>query len=132
MLLLDQIVNIGSDFAICEWRVRQENEFLTSNIGVPAYVGVEYMAQCIAVHAGAREQVCGFPPLLGLLLGIRHYKAKVRYFDMGVTYSVECRELVRSMEGMGSFDCSILLNGLIIVEGRLAVLQKRRNEKSDG
>jgi predicted hotdog family 3-hydroxylacyl-ACP dehydratase len=132
MLLLDQLVNIGPDFAICEWRVRQENAFLAPNVGVPAYIGVEYMAQCIAVHAGARERICGFPPPLGLLLGTRHYRAEVGYFDEGVTYSVECRELVRSMEGMGSFDCSILLNGRIIVEGRLAVLQKQRRKESDG
>jgi predicted hotdog family 3-hydroxylacyl-ACP dehydratase len=132
MLLLDQLVRIGPKFASCEWLVREENEFLVPNAGVPAYIGVEYMAQCVAVHAGARERVCGFPPPLGLLLGTRHYIARVRYFDVGVTYSVECNELVRSMEGMGSFDCSILLNGQSIVEGRLAVLQKRRTKLSDG
>ena len=132
MLLLSQLVKIGSDFATCEWSVGEENDFLIPNVGVPAYIGVEYMAQRIAVHAGARERICGFPPPLGMLLGTRHYKASVRYFNPGVTYSVGCKELVRNMEGMGSFDCSILLDGEIIVEGRLAVLQIQQKNLSDG
>jgi predicted hotdog family 3-hydroxylacyl-ACP dehydratase len=132
MLLLDQLVRIGPEFASCEWLVREENVCLVPNVGVPAYIGVEYMAQCVAVHAGARERICGFPPPLGLLLGTRHYKARIQYFDVGTNYSVECDELARSMEGMGSFDCRILLNGQTIVEGRLVVLQKRQTELSDG
>jgi len=132
MLLLNQLVNIGPGFATCEWRIRDENEFLIPNIGVPAYIGVEYMAQCIAVHAGARERVAGFPPPLGLLLGTRHYKSRVRYFKTGTTYRVKCKELARTMDGMGSFDCSILVNEETIVEARLAVLQMPREESING
>lgn len=128
MLLLDHLVGIGSDFALCEWCVRQDNEFLIPKVGVPAYIGVEYMAQCIAVHAGALERINGFPPPLGLLLGTRHYRARQQYFDVSVTYRVECKELLRTMEGMGSFDCRIFANGETIVEARLSVLQMPRGE----
>lgn len=128
MLLLDQLIKIGPEFALCEWRIREDNGFLVRNVGVPAYIGVEYMAQCIATHAGARERVDGFPPPVGLLLGTRHYKASQRYFELGVTYRVECKELVRNMEGMGSFDCRIFLKGETIAEARLAVLQKLRGK----
>ena len=128
MLLVDQLVKIGPEFAICEWLVHEESEFLVPDMGVPAYVGIEYMAQCIAVHAGALERARGLPPQQGLLLGSRHYKARVRYFEVGYTYQVECKELARSMEGMGSFDCKILLNGETIVEGRLAVLQQQQGK----
>ena len=124
MLLLDRLVEIGPEFAICEWRVREEGEFLIPDRGVPAYVGVEYMAQCNAVHAGARERVYGNPPQLGLLLGTRHFKADVRYFEVGATYQVKCRELARNTEGVASFDCQIFFNGRTIVNGQLAVLQK--------
>ena len=124
MLLLDRLVEIGPEYAICEWCVHEEHAFLIPGKGVPAYIGVEYMAQCNAVHAGARERVYGFPPQLGLLLGTRHFKADVRYFEVNSTYQVKCRELARDGEGMASFDCQIFLNGRTIANGRLAVLQK--------
>jgi len=44
MLLLDQLIKIGPEFALCEWRIREDNGFLVPNVGVPAYIGVEYMA----------------------------------------------------------------------------------------
>ena len=131
MLLLDHLVDIGTEYAICEWCVREDSALLVLNIGVPSYLGVEYMAQCIAVHAGALERVGGLPPALGLLLGTRHYQAKVRYFDLGVTYRVECKELMRTMVGMGSFDCRISLNGHTVAEARLAVLQQPRGTSLD-
>jgi len=124
MLLLDRLVEIGPKHAICEWRVREGDVFLTPDRGVPAYIGVEYMAQCNAVYAGARERVYGFPPKLGLLLGTRHFKADVHYFEVGSTYQVKCLELVRNAEGTASFDCQIFCNGKTIVNARLAVLQK--------
>ncbi|MDX1718325.1 MAG: TSUP family transporter, partial [Anderseniella sp.] len=42
---------------------------------IPAYIGIETMAQCIAVHAGARARVRGFGPPLGFLLGTRLFSS---------------------------------------------------------
>ena len=125
MLLLDRLVEIAPEYAVCEWRVQEEHAFLIPGRGVPAYIGVEYMAQCNAVHAGARERALGLSPQLGLLLGTRHFKADVHYFEVNSTYQVECRELARSTEGMASFECQIFLNGKTIVKARIAVLQKQ-------
>ena len=126
MLLLDELVDLGPEFAICAWKVRAGNKFMVPGRGVPAYLGIEYMAQCIAIHDGARERVDGFPPPIGLLLGTRQYKAEERYFDIGARYFVECNEQVRNPDGMGSFDCRIYMNSQTIVNARLAVLQKPR------
>ena len=38
---------------------------------VPAWVGIEYMAQAIAAWAGCRARAAGKPPQLGFLLGSR-------------------------------------------------------------
>lgn len=132
MLFLDRLVAIGPEFASCEWLVSEESEFLVPKRGIPAYTGVEHMAQCVAVHAGACERVHGFPPRQGLLLGTRHYRACVRYFELGSVYQVECKQRVQNSDGMASFDCQILLNGKIIIEARLAVLQRQQGELLDG
>jgi predicted hotdog family 3-hydroxylacyl-ACP dehydratase len=131
MLLLDQLVSAGPEFTACEWRVSEESEFLIPNVGVPAYTGIEYMAQCIAVHAGMRERICGFPPSLGLLLGTRYYKARVSCFKLATTYRVECKELAWTHDGLGSFECGILLNDQLIANAQLAVLQRQQGKVPD-
>jgi predicted hotdog family 3-hydroxylacyl-ACP dehydratase len=124
MLFLDRLVDIGEDFATCEWCISEDFELLESGLGVPAYTGVEYMAQCVAVHAGARARARGFVPPHGFLLGTRHYRCVVSYFEEGITYQATCQELVSDSRGMGSFACRILLNGSSIAEANLAVLER--------
>lgn len=126
MLLLDRLVAIGPKTASCGWRVREDNEFMVPGRGVPAYTGVEYMAQCIAVCAGACGRVSGEPPQPGMLLGTRHYRASVHYFEVGIDYQVECSEMMQGADGMSSFECRITKHGYTIAEGRLAVLQHQR------
>jgi len=132
MLLLNRLVEIGPDNALCDWRVLESNEFAVPGFGVPSYVGVECMAQCIAVLAGARARIRGSSPPLGLLLGTRHYKASVQFFEVGVNYHIACRELIRDEEGMGSFDCQILLDGESVATGRLIALEQQQGKSVNG
>jgi len=131
MLLLDRLVDVGPEYAICEWQVCDKIRFFVAGLGVPAYIGIEYMAQCVAVHAGARARVQGLAPPLGFLLGTRHYKAAVKYFETRVIYSTKCTELIRDDQGMGSFECRITQNDNVIAEGRLAVLEKKAGKRLD-
>jgi predicted hotdog family 3-hydroxylacyl-ACP dehydratase len=132
MLLLDRLLEIDIGRAVCEWRVAADDEFFLPGKGVPSYIGIEHMAQCIAIHAGALERAEGFPPPLGLLLGTRIYRANERYFLEGQSYRVECDKLMGDFDGMGSFDCSISTGKRVIVRARLSVLQKPRGEYTHG
>lgn len=132
MLLLDRLVESGPEVTACEWQVLETGSFVSPNLGVPAYVGIEYMAQCVAVRAGARARVRGLGPPLGFLLGTRHYEARIRYFAIGVTYRTTCRELIRDDNGMGSYECRILENDEIVASGCLAVLEKKRGNVLSG
>jgi predicted hotdog family 3-hydroxylacyl-ACP dehydratase len=123
MLLLDSVVDIGADFACCEW-TSGTSPFVGDEPGVPMYVGIETMAQCIAVHAGARAKLKGLGPPLGFLLGTRHFRCSVSHFEPGQTYLAECKELVRDSQGMGSFACEIRLNGQCVASANLAVLEQ--------
>lgn len=132
MLLLDWLVRTESDYTLCEWEVREGRGFVVPGVGVPAYIGIEHMAQCIAIHAGARARVNRLRPPLGFLLGARHYKTTVDYFQIGTTYQVECKELVRDEQGMGSYECHITLDGNNLATGRLVVLEKQAGKRIDG
>ena len=128
LLLLDQLIRVDIDSAVCEWCVRDEDNFLLPGFGVPSYIGIEYMAQCVAVHAGACERALGYPPPIGMILGTRHFRSSVQYFVKGSTYQATCKEIVSSFDGMGSFDCSILLNDRVIAQARLSVLKKSQRD----
>jgi predicted hotdog family 3-hydroxylacyl-ACP dehydratase len=132
MLLLDYVVEAGAEQTLCEWHVTSTAAFVVPERGVPSYVGIEHMAQCVAVHAGVRSRLAGLGPPLGFLLGTRHYRAQVEYFSLGRTYRAACRELIRDENGMGSYACSILLHDDVIAEGRLAVLEKERGRVTGG
>ena len=123
MLLVDTLIDIGADFARCEWQADAPG-FAEAGRGIPAYIGIETMAQCIAVHAGARARVRGFGPPLGFLLGTRHFSSSVSYLEPGRTYAAECRELVRDSQGMGSFACRLQLDGESVAMANLAVLEQ--------
>ncbi len=123
MLLLDTLVDIGSDFAHCEWTACA-SPFADAEHGVPMYIGIETMAQCIAVLAGARAKVRGHGPPLGYLLGTRHFRCTVPYFETGRAYVAQCQELVRDSQGMGSFACQIRCDDQAVASANLAVFEQ--------
>lgn len=124
MLLVDHLVSITEESAECSFRIEPGNAFLVDGKGVPAYVGLEYMAQCIAVHAGARARVEGKSPPLGFLLGTRQLETSTDFLEQGVEYLAVCRQLLKSADGMGSFECEISLDGKPVVTARIAVLER--------
>ncbi len=128
MLLLDRLVEAKPESAVCEWQVGEGDVFLVPGLGIPGYVGIEYMAQCVAAHAGARARIQGDPPPLGFLLGTRHYQCTARYFEPGIVYRASCEELVRNSDGMGSYKCTISREMDTIAQGNLAVWEKDRTE----
>jgi len=130
MLLVDTLIDIGTDFARCDWDARAW-PFVEAEYGVPSYVGIETMAQCIAVHAGARARIEGRGPPLGFLLGTRHFQSAVSYFEPGRNYIAECKELIRDTQGRGSFSCRIELDGECIASANLAVLEHSQGLKSE-
>ncbi|MDJ0812342.1 MAG: hypothetical protein QNJ23_01325 [Woeseiaceae bacterium] len=123
MLFVDRLTAIGPEFAECEWEVREDFALLVHGHGVPSYAGIEYMAQCVAVHSGARAHVRGQEPPLGMLLGTRNYQCSVPYFEVGGKFRTVCQELVRDSQGMGSFACRIEAQDVVIAEANLAVFE---------
>lgn len=127
MLFLDRLTAIGPDFAECEWEVREDFALVVPGHGVPSYAGIEYMAQCVAVHSGARAQLRGHEPPVGLLLGTRNYECSVPYFEVGGRFRTFCQEQVRDSQGMGSFRCRIAAQDTVIAEASLAVFETPDN-----
>ncbi|TMS59797.1 hypothetical protein MW7_000690 [Imbroritus primus] len=107
MLLLDRLLEASAEHAVAEVRVRHDGLFV-QNGAVPAWVGIEYMAQTVAAWAGWQAAQRNAPARIGFLLGSRKFEALQPTFAAGslLRVRVQC-ELVGS-NGLGMFDCQLL------------------------
>lgn len=108
MVLLDRVVSADHDNLCAEVRIHA-NSMLASQQGVGAWVGIEYMAQAIAAHAGWKGRLLGEPARVGFLLGSRKYQASVPYFVPGSVLRVHVHRVLQGENGLGAFDCRIEL-----------------------
>ncbi len=67
--------------------------FYESPVGVPSYVGIEYIAQTVAAHAGMAALEKGELVRVGFLLGTRRYACRVPYFPLGALLTVRVRPI---------------------------------------
>jgi len=131
MVLLEHIVEVGPDYARCTCLTSERNPFFIAGIGVPCWVAVEFMAQCIAVAAGAPAVIDRKPIPVGLLLGTMALDCREDAFDPEVVYEAECRSLFHDGEGLGSYDCVVIRDGEIMASARLTVKQLQEESVTD-
>lgn len=124
MILLDDIEDIEDERIVCTRTIRPDGLFVEADGSLPAWVGVELMAQAIAAWAGCRARAEQRPMQLGFLLGTRHYESNVDTFPAGTHLRVEAVRSFHDEQGMGVFHCRIEADG-IHAEARLNVFSPR-------
>ncbi len=107
MSLLDRVHAVEDDGLVATVEIREDIPFFVVGDGVPAWIGMEYMAQAVAALAGIRARRAGRPIPFGLLIGCRHFVAYVAAFAVATRLAVEVRELVSDSDGLGAFACTI-------------------------
>ncbi|HUB89609.1 MAG TPA: hotdog family protein [Dyella sp.] len=120
MILLDDIVEAERERIVCTRTIRAGGLFVEDDGSMPAWVGVELMAQAIAAWAGCCARAEQRPVQLGFLLGTRHYACNVDTFPAGAQLRVEAAREFHNQQGMGVFHCRIEAPG-IQAEARLNV-----------
>jgi predicted hotdog family 3-hydroxylacyl-ACP dehydratase len=106
MLLLDALVDYGSDYIVCRLVPRQDGLFNVDNV-VPAVVGLEYMAQSIAALSGIQALEDNRPPKIGFLLGTRKFDTNVASFECDIELKATAIQAVRGSQGMAAFHCTV-------------------------
>jgi len=71
MCLLDAVVAHDARRTVCAVADRRGGLFAAADGSVPAYLALEWMAQCAAAHAALRAREDAAPALRGMLLGTR-------------------------------------------------------------
>lgn len=123
MVLLDAVHALDDDAAECTVTIGAHSRFFEAGHGVPNWVGIEYMAQTIGVHAGYLRVRAGRPVLVGLLLGTRSYDCEPAWFAEGAQLVIRAQQLVADGDGVAIYDCHLSENGVVIARAQIKAFQ---------
>jgi len=116
MLLVDE-VSYGPDYGQAMLTVRADSSFCDGRQGVPAWVGIEYMAQAISVFSGVEQLQRHEPVKIGLLIGTRRYESEVPLFTIGTRLNIIARLTDREDDGISMFACEIRDDQRVLARG---------------
>lgn len=105
MILIDRLLEANAREALCEVTITSQSLFLET-AGVPAFVGIEYMAQSIAAHIGYQHYLADEPITLGLLMGTRRVEMCCAFFALGQTLRIHVAHVWGKLE-LKRFRCTI-------------------------
>ncbi|WP_374089975.1 3-hydroxylacyl-ACP dehydratase [Methylomicrobium lacus] len=105
MIWLDKVLAWDEDSVTAELTVRGDALFGGGNV-VPAWAGIEYMAQTIGLYAGIHAKRAGEPIRLGFLLGARRFESNAPSFTIGSTLTVRAEKVMQD-ESLLVFSCLI-------------------------
>ncbi len=130
MLLINQMVSVDERSSSSIVTVDGNAPFYEADLGVPAWIGLEYMGQTAALIAGYQLQQGLVGDHLGFLLGTRQYKAECEYFLPNKHLLVECQEKALVGDTLATFDCSIRYDGEsdVLATANLSVFRKPKDE----
>ena len=107
MILIDRIVSYDENSIVCVRTLELGAPFVDSQGHLPAWAGLELMAQTVAAWSGSHARDAGQPVRLGFLLGSRLYSCNVNTFASGTELRIEAVRTFHDEDGMGVFACRI-------------------------
>lgn len=107
MLLIDQVLSYGPEEVACLVRVKPDGLFTRPDGSMPAWVGVELMAQTIAAFVGCHAREARKPVALGFLLGTRKFECNVEAFPAGSELHINAVRSLQDDNGMAVFECNL-------------------------
>lgn len=119
MLLLDAVTHYDAESAECTVSIHEGSMFFEHG-QVPAWVALEYCAQCIAAYAGMSARRRGGTPRLGLLVAARELTLLTDGFRPGETLYVRV-EREFGEERVGRFACRVTRDGTVVANASLSV-----------
>ncbi|KFN47110.1 hypothetical protein [Arenimonas metalli] len=124
MLWLDRVLHLDAENVVAEATVRDDDLLLEDNTeAVPAWVGIEYMAQAIAAWAGGRALARDEAVKPGFLLGTRRYDAAWDRLPVGSVLRIEARCELMGDNGLGLFACRLLVGEAVVATASVSVFE---------
>jgi predicted hotdog family 3-hydroxylacyl-ACP dehydratase len=122
MSLVRDVLEHGPGHTVCAVDPAGSDLFRSPDGSIPAWLSLEFMAQCIAAHGGLDARERGEPPSVGFFVGTRRIALHADRFLPGEVLRVRAEQLRRS-GGLLSFACSVTrdADGVVLAEGHLNV-----------
>lgn len=128
MLLLDRVTGFEGGVAVAEYTPRSEAWYADESGNMPAWIGIEVMAQTVAAHVALTKRLEGLPLKMGVLLGTRAYRASATSFAAGGTLLIRVELVLRDPGGLGAYECAIDANGATLATAVLKVYEPENFE----
>ena len=123
MLLVDRVCDFSDDSALVEFTPRADGWYADESGAMSAWIGIELMAQAIAVHVALDKRRYGLPVKMGALLGTRSYRPSQPVFAADQPLLIRAKMLLRDESGMGAYACSIESAGQCLALATLKVYE---------
>jgi predicted hotdog family 3-hydroxylacyl-ACP dehydratase len=122
MMLLDRVTHHDDESTVCLAVIREDSAFREAGGPEPAWVSLEYMAQCVAAHSGLLARAAGQPVRIGVLIGCRRLVLRTPRFPVGQALEIAAQRAWGDAT-LGSFRCSVRdgASGTLLAEGTLSV-----------
>ena len=106
MRLLARVVAHEPEVTTCELEVAASALFADARGAVPAWLALEWMAQCCATHGGLVARSAGQPPARGLLVGAKRLALARQAFEHAEVLRVSAR-FAGAAGALASFACEL-------------------------
>ncbi len=124
-VLLDAILANSDKHAVAAAAITAAHPYFVAGHGVPAWVGMEMMAQVIAAHAALDADSAGHAtPRRGMLLGTRHYDGRVAWFAEGMQLAIHAARTFGHGGGVGACACRIEAAGTLLAQATIVILEQ--------
>jgi predicted hotdog family 3-hydroxylacyl-ACP dehydratase len=123
MLLLDRIIAADEGGIEAEQVVPATAWYLDTEGTMPAWIGIESMAQAIAAHVSLCALWRGGPPKCGVLLGAKDYRAAVSGYCAGERLRISARHCYSDESGFAAYECTIAGREGLLASAGLKVFQ---------
>ncbi len=123
MLLIDRVLDSAGSRTAVEAPLSAAAWYVDALGQVPAWIGVELMAQAIGAHASLVALAAGAPPRRGVLLGTRAYTTTVPAFRAGDCLTIAAQASFHDESGLAAYVCTIERAGMRLAEAELKVYE---------
>ena len=113
MSLLDAVESYSDNTLVSSLTIKEDSLFY-EELGVPAWVGLEYMGQTIAAYAGVKARKEGKPVKIGFLVSCRRYESPESHFKLGTKLTISVEKVIDNPSGLNVFNCSVAWGDFII------------------
>jgi predicted hotdog family 3-hydroxylacyl-ACP dehydratase len=107
MRLLESVESWRPEGIVARTRCEPGAWYADATGAMPAWIGIELMAQAIAAHVNLVSRAPGGAARRGVLLGTRSYTADSRRLCAGARLTVYADLVFRDQSGLGAYDCHI-------------------------